>query len=111
MKRDPTRYRTSLNPSHGASFHATFHSKKTRKRKTINSPRPSKTGLFPIACVHQFQELTLDHGSVHSQKIAAEAQHGLISQIIKDVIFSSRPSQEPDASRVARLVDATMTIG
>ncbi|KAG8216590.1 JAB1/Mov34/MPN/PAD-1 ubiquitin protease-domain-containing protein, partial [Butyriboletus roseoflavus] len=46
-----------------------------------------------------------------SQKIAAEAQHGLISQIIKDVIFSSRPSQEPDASRLARLVDATMTIG
>ncbi|KAH0834961.1 Mov34-domain-containing protein [Lanmaoa asiatica] len=46
-----------------------------------------------------------------SQKIAAEAQHGLISQILKDVIFSSRPSQEPDASRVARLVDATMTIG
>jgi len=46
-----------------------------------------------------------------SQKIAAEAQHGLISQIIKDVIFSSRPSQEPDVSRVSRLVDATMTIG
>jgi COP9 signalosome complex subunit 5 len=33
--------------------------------------------------------------SCHSTKIAMEAQHGLISQIIKDILFSSRPGQAP----------------
>lgn len=28
-----------------------------------------------------------------SAKLAAEAQHGLISQVLKDVLFSSRPGQ------------------
>ncbi|KAF9240456.1 JAB1/Mov34/MPN/PAD-1 ubiquitin protease-domain-containing protein [Melanogaster broomeanus] len=46
-----------------------------------------------------------------SQKIAVEAQHGLISQILKDIIFSTRPSQQPQISRVAEAVDATMSIG
>ncbi|KIJ63800.1 hypothetical protein HYDPIDRAFT_40823 [Hydnomerulius pinastri MD-312] len=48
-----------------------------------------------------------------SQKIAVEAQHGLISQVLKDIIFSSRPSQQRQAgtSRVGEMVDATMSIG
>lgn len=41
-----------------------------------------------------------------STKIAIEAQHGLISQVIKDVIFSMRPSQD---SRVSEVMD--MAIG
>jgi COP9 signalosome complex subunit 5 len=49
-----------------------------------------------------------------STKIAVEAQHGLIAQVIKDVIFSMRPrdSQASDsAARVSEVVDSTMAIG
>lgn len=33
-----------------------------------------------------------------STKLAAEAQHGLISQVLKDVLFSSRPGSEQKAN-------------
>ncbi|KAI6030472.1 JAB1/Mov34/MPN/PAD-1 ubiquitin protease-domain-containing protein [Pisolithus orientalis] len=47
-----------------------------------------------------------------SQKIAVEAQHGLISQILKDIIFSSRPRERsPQVSRVGEVVDTAMSIG
>ncbi|KAF9525229.1 JAB1/Mov34/MPN/PAD-1 ubiquitin protease-domain-containing protein [Crepidotus variabilis] len=42
-----------------------------------------------------------------STKIAVEAQHGLIAQVIKDVIFSMRPGA--DGSKVAEVTD--MAIG
>ncbi|KAG9224752.1 hypothetical protein CCMSSC00406_0002097 [Pleurotus cornucopiae] len=48
-----------------------------------------------------------------STKIAIEAQHGLISQVLKDVIFSMRPRMHnivPDA-QVSDVVDASMSIG
>lgn len=49
-----------------------------------------------------------------SQKIAVEAQHGLIAQIIKDIVFSSRLGEQgraPNVERVGEVVDATMSIG
>ncbi|OCH93914.1 Mov34-domain-containing protein [Obba rivulosa] len=51
-----------------------------------------------------------------SEKIAAEAQHGLIAQVLKDVIFSRRlnestvDSAQPVAA-VEEIVDTTMAIG
>ena len=42
-----------------------------------------------------------------SMKIAIEAQHGLIAQVIKDVIFSKRPGNT--ATTVAEMTD--MAIG
>ncbi|KAF9493404.1 Mov34-domain-containing protein [Pleurotus eryngii] len=48
-----------------------------------------------------------------STKIAIEAQHGLISQVLKDVIFSVRPRMHdivPD-TQVSNAVDASMSIG
>lgn len=52
----------------------------------------------------------------YSSKIAAEAQHGLIAQVLKDVIFSRRPGLGSPAApgpqtaeRVAEVVDATMS--
>jgi len=53
-------------------------------------------------------------GMLDSQKIAVEAQHGLIAQIIKDVVFSSRLGEQGKASNVEHVVDvldATMSIG
>ncbi|KAF8908567.1 JAB1/Mov34/MPN/PAD-1 ubiquitin protease-domain-containing protein [Gymnopilus junonius] len=46
-----------------------------------------------------------------SNKIAVEAQHGLIAQVIKDVIFSLRPKggAAPTATKVAEVTD--MAIG
>jgi COP9 signalosome complex subunit 5 len=73
--------------------------------KTVKDRFVSRRPCPPIS------ETDTRRDSIRSQKIAAEAQHGLISQILKDVIFSSRPSQKPDVSRVARLVDATTMIG
>ncbi|KAG6331296.1 hypothetical protein ID866_7794 [Astraeus odoratus] len=46
-----------------------------------------------------------------SQKIAVDAQHGLISQILKDIIFSSRPNPQLQVSQIGEVVDATMNIG
>lgn len=46
----------------------------------------------------------------HSQKIAAEAQHGLIAQVLKDVIFSMRPRSDNAAiaSAVSTATDTAM---
>jgi len=44
-----------------------------------------------------------------SSKIAIEAQHGLIAQVIKDVLFSRRPGQ-PDLRQVEGVIDTTMAI-
>ena len=46
-----------------------------------------------------------------STKIAVEAQHGLISQVIKDVIFSMRPKigQSLGAEKILEVTD--MAIG
>lgn len=46
-----------------------------------------------------------------STKIAAEAQHGLIAQVLKDVLFSSRPGQRGEhPSPVGDLVDTAMAV-
>ncbi|KAJ8584620.1 Mov34-domain-containing protein [Rhizopogon salebrosus TDB-379] len=52
----------------------------------------------------------LAKGVKDSTKIAAEAQHGLISQVLKDIIFSSRPSQQAGSVRVTEMVDSAMTV-
>lgn len=58
-KRYPTtRYRTPRNSIQSTSSYATFHSTKTRKRKTISSPRPSKTGPYITVSTH-LERLTL----------------------------------------------------
>jgi len=48
-----------------------------------------------------------------STKIAVEAQHGLIAQVIKDVIFSMRPRSGPTSStfQISDIADTTMSIG
>ncbi|KZT20944.1 Mov34-domain-containing protein [Neolentinus lepideus HHB14362 ss-1] len=47
-----------------------------------------------------------------STKIAIEAQHGLISQVLKDVIFSIRPGADPTASlsRVDEVIETTTAL-
>ncbi|KAH9926816.1 uncharacterized protein B0H18DRAFT_1118870 [Fomitopsis serialis] len=49
-------------------------------------------------------------GAKDSEKLATEAQHGLIAQVLKDVIFSMRP-QDAALREVSEAVDAPMAIG
>ena len=41
-----------------------------------------------------------------STKIAMEAQHGLIAQVLKDVLFSTKPT----LTNVDETIDATMVV-
>ena len=41
-------------------------------------------------------------------KIAAEAQHGLIAQVLKDIIFSTRPGAPTSTVPASDIIDATM---
>ena len=45
---------------------------------------------------------------VDSTRIAVEAQHGLIAQVIKDVIFSMRPKTTGEAAALSDLTDTAM---
>ena len=49
----------------------------------------------------------------YSTKIAIEAQHGLIAQVLKDVIFSIRPGTSADSALapVGETIDTAMSIG
>jgi hypothetical protein len=77
----------------------------TRKRTSLQ--KVLKTGAFPSAYLLASTEC------LRSTKIAVEAQHGLIAQVIKDVIFSMRPhnGQNSSASQVSDIVDTSMAIG
>jgi COP9 signalosome complex subunit 5 len=44
-----------------------------------------------------------------STKIAAEAQHGLISQVLKDIIFSRRPGSSAE-KQITEVVDTAMAV-
>jgi len=46
-----------------------------------------------------------------STKIAMEAQHGLIAQVIKDILFSSRPSKAPSELTASIEETVEMAIG
>ncbi|KAI0037234.1 Mov34-domain-containing protein [Vararia minispora EC-137] len=52
----------------------------------------------------------LDKAVKDGSKIAIEAQHGLISQVIKDIIFSRRPGQV-DSKPVEGVIDTAMAVG
>lgn len=68
---------------------------------------PSSSSLTRL-----FFALSLVSFYLLSTKIAVEAQHGLIAQVIKDVIFSMRPRGEGAASAAAQVSDVTdMAIG
>ena len=49
--------------------------------------------------------------SISSTKIAMEAQHGLIAQVIKDILFSSRPGQAPQEPIASIEETVEMAIG
>ena len=85
-------------------------SKRTaRNGRRARSRKLSRTGERIRA---PFEPRTDTRKPHYSDKIATEAQHGLIAQVLKDMIFSSRLGTGPaSTSNVADTVDTAMSIG
>ncbi|KAI9065609.1 Mov34-domain-containing protein [Trametes sanguinea] len=108
------------NRAYAASQLADLHQKLTKAQTSIPSTRaPQPIVVDEKAVIKNKEDKKKDDSALFkavkdSDKIAAEAQHGLIAQVLKDVIFSSRLSNGAPgahASSVGDVVDTTMAIG
>lgn len=106
------------NRAYAVSQIADLHEKLKRAESTVSNTRPTIPTLKGQEEKQggkdekKKEDSHLAKAVKDSQKIAIEAQHGLISQILKDIIFSSRPGEHiPQVSRVEEVVDAAMNIG
>lgn len=80
--------------------------KDTNKKEESGLSKAVKDRSVMPSCIDTSAET-----SANSDKIATEAQHGLIAQVLKDVIFSSRLGNPASSSNVADIVDTAMSIG
>ncbi|KAH7909827.1 JAB1/Mov34/MPN/PAD-1 ubiquitin protease-domain-containing protein [Hygrophoropsis aurantiaca] len=88
-----------------SSTRAPVPSLKEKQKEETSSTQPKKEEK-------KKEDNQLFKGVKDSTKIAVEAQHGLISQILKDIIFSSRPGQQQNVpSHISDVVDTAMSIG
>ncbi|KAH9897059.1 Mov34-domain-containing protein [Cubamyces lactineus] len=106
------------NRAYAASQLADLHQKLTKAQTSIPSTRaPQPIPVDEKAVIKNKEDKKKDDSALakavkDSDKIAAEAQHGLIAQVLKDVIFSSRLSVGgSQTTNVADVVDTTMAIG
>ncbi|KAI0674487.1 Mov34-domain-containing protein [Trametes maxima] len=105
------------NRAYAASQLADLHQKLTKAQTSIPTTRAQQPILIDEKAVIKNKEdkkkedSALSKAVKDSDKIAAEAQHGLIAQVLKDVIFSSRLSTPASTATVADVVDTTMAIG
>lgn len=60
---------------------------------------------YALPLARGLRDLTRPHNST---KIASEAQHGLISQMIKDIIFSQRPGAGDSTTTVNNAIETAM---
>jgi len=96
---------------------ADLHQKLTKAQGSVSTTRASvptikeKDGKQKEKEEKKKEDNQLAKSVKDSTKIAVEAQHGLIAQVIKDVIFSMRP-QNGRAAPTTQISDvADMTIG
>ncbi|ESK84340.1 cop9 signalosome complex subunit 5 [Moniliophthora roreri MCA 2997] len=112
------------NRAYAVSQLADLHQKLSKASSGVSNTRPvlpslpDKEGSKNEKEEKKKEENQLAKSVKDSTKIAVEAQHGLIAQVIKDVIFSMRPKNhvEPGApssttDRVSEAVDNSMAIG
>jgi len=108
------------NRAYSVSQLADLHQKLSRAQAAVNQTRApvptpkdkeGATGKQKEKEEKKKEDNQLAKSVKDSTKIAVEAQHGLIAQVIKDVIFSMRPQGEQPASamHVAEVTD--MAIG
>ncbi|TEB22361.1 jun coactivator Jab1 [Coprinellus micaceus] len=108
------------NRAYAVSQLSDLHQKLVKATGTVSSTRPVVPSLKDKeGKVNQKdkdekkkEENQLAKSVIDSTKIAVEAQHGLIAQVIKDVIFSMRPRGEGTPSAAVQVSDVTdMAIG
>ncbi|KAK1221326.1 COP9 signalosome catalytic subunit rri1 [Marasmius sp. AFHP31] len=117
------------NRAYAVSQLADLHQKLSKAGSAVPSTRPTLPSLQDKENSSKTEkeekkkeESQLAKSVKDSSKIAVEAQHGLIAQVIKDVIFSMRPQRNStetaaDASaastteRISDLADTSMSIG
>ncbi|KAH9852444.1 Mov34-domain-containing protein [Lenzites betulinus] len=103
------------NRAYAASQLADLHQKLSKSQTSIPATRAPLPVLIDEKIIvknkddKKKEESALAKAVKDSEKIATEAQHGLIAQVLKDVIFSSRLST-PGVG-VADAVDTAMSIG
>ncbi|KAJ6620644.1 JAB1/Mov34/MPN/PAD-1 ubiquitin protease-domain-containing protein [Mycena sp. CBHHK59/15] len=105
------------NRAYAVSQLSDLHQKLTKAQAAVASTRatapvlPDATGSFAGKGKDKEEKKKEDNQLTKSvkdsTKIAVEAQHGLIAQVLKDVIFSMRPK---GASRIGDAVDAAMVV-
>jgi len=105
------------NRAYSVSQLADLHQKLTKAQGSVSTTRASvptikeKDGKQKEKEEKKKEDNQLAKSVKDSTKIAVEAQHGLIAQVIKDVIFSMRP-QNGRAAPTTQISDvADMTIG
>ncbi|EJD54201.1 Mov34-domain-containing protein [Auricularia subglabra TFB-10046 SS5] len=84
---------------------ATVASSRAHLPSTENLPGTSKGGKPGEERRKKGEDSQLAKGVKDSAKIASEAQHGLISQVLKDIIFSTRPGTAA-AAELNRVVES-----
>jgi COP9 signalosome complex subunit 5 len=108
------------NRAYAVSQLADLHQKLSKAQNSVASTRAAAPALKEKETSVQKQkekeekkkeDNQLTKGVKDSTKIAVEAQHGLIAQVIKDVIFSMRPNggQSSSSTKIADVTD--MAIG
>jgi len=109
------------NREYAVSQLADLHQKLSKAQSSVNSSRApiptlpkekekAEKGGTKAEEKKKKEESQLVKSVRDSSKIAIEAQHGLIAQVLKDIIFSNRPGA-PSASTTqtaSEIVDATM---
>lgn len=73
----------------------------------LHSQREQEKEPKPDDKKKKVEESQLSKSVKDSAKIASEAQHGLISQVLKDIIFSTRPGQQASLDAVVGSAAAT----
>ncbi|RXW16976.1 hypothetical protein EST38_g8885 [Candolleomyces aberdarensis] len=103
------------NRAYAVSQLSDLHQKLSKATSTVSGTRPVVPSLKDKEGAQKKEkeekkkdENQLAKSVIDSTKIAVEAQHGLISQVLKDVIFSMRPRAEA-AAQVSEVTD--MAIG
>lgn len=103
------------NRAYAASQLADLAQKLTKAQTAISSTKAPAPSLKDDKQARKEEKKKEDQNQLlksvrDSDKIASEGQHGLIAQVLKDVIFSMRP-QDAARSEVSEIMDTTMAIG
>jgi len=112
------------NRAYAVSQLSDLHQKLTKAQSTVHTTRAPPISVkdkdekpaAPKKEEKKKEENQLAKSVKDSTKIAVEAQHGLIAQVVKDIIFSMRPahgrsSASADVQQISDVVDNAMVIG